>query len=213
MGTINGGVLGGFNGKVGAVIGSHWKGKPVMRGKSTAKRGKSSELQIEQQAKFSLMVNFLQPIIDFLNISYKKAAVQMSGFNKAISANIQFAVTGVYPDFAVDYPKIQLSKGSLPAVDAPTAASAIAGKVTFTWPDNSKIARGALPSDIAFVAAYNADLKHWIVNEDAAARNAGTFVLDVTGYSGKSMQTYMGFMSDDGKKTSNSIYTGLVTVL
>src|SRR5579864_3808229 len=89
MGTINGGVLGGFNGKVGAVIGSHWKGKPIMRGKSTAKRAKSSELQIEQQAKFSLMVNFLQPIIDFLNISYKKAAVQMSGFNKAISANIQ----------------------------------------------------------------------------------------------------------------------------
>jgi hypothetical protein len=212
MGTIEGGVLGGFNGKVGAVIGSHWKGKAVMRGKSTAKKGKSSALQLEQQAKFTLMVNFLQAIVDFLNISYKKAAIQMSGFNKALSANIQFAVTGTYPDFTIDYPKVQLSKGGLPNVAAPTAASTVAGKLAFTWTDNSNI-RQALSSDMAYVAAYNEELKHWIINDAAAARNAGTFVLDVTGYSGKPLQTYIGLMSADGKKTSATIYTGAVTVL
>jgi hypothetical protein len=213
MGTIEGGVLGGFNGKVGAVIGSHWKGKAVMRGKSTAKRAKSSALQLEQQAKFTLMVNFLQAIVDFLNISYKKAAIQMSGFNKAISANIQFAVTGTYPDFTVDYAKVQLSKGSLPVVPTPAAASTVAGKLTFTWTDNSKITTGALSSDIPYVAAYNEEQKHWILNDDAATRSAGTFVLDVTGYSGKPLQTYMGLMSADGKKTSATIYTGVVNVL
>ncbi len=212
MGTIQGGVLGGFNGKVGAVIGSHWKGKAVMRGKSTAKRAKSSALQLEQQAKFTLMVNFLQAIVDFLNISYKKAAVQMSGFNKAISANIQFAITGTYPDFAVDYPKIQLSKGSLPGFTAPTAASTVAGKLAFTWTDNSNII-GALNSDMVYVAAYNEEQKHWILNDAAAARNAGTFVLDLTGYSGKQVQTYIGLLSADGKKASASMYTGVVTVL
>lgn len=212
MGTIQGGVLGGFNGKVGAVIGSHWKGKAVMRGKSTAKRAKSSELQLEQQAKFTLMVNFLQAITDFLNISFKKAAVQMSGFNKALSGNIQLAVSGTYPDFTVDYPKIQLSKGSLPNFAAPTAASTVAGKLAFTWTDNSNI-KGALISDIVYVAAYNEELKHWILNDDAAARNAGSFVLDVSGYSGKPLQTYIGLISADGKKASASIYTGAVTVL
>jgi hypothetical protein len=212
MGTISGGVLGGFNGKVGAVIGSHWKGKAVMRGRSTAKRAKSSALQLEQQAKFTLMVNFLQAIVDFLNISFKKAAVQMSGFNKALSANIQFAITGTYPDFVIDYSKVQLSKGSLPNVVAPTAASTVAGKLAFTWADNSNI-KGALSSDVAYVAAYNEELKHWILNDDAAARNSGTFVLDATGYSGKPLQTYIGFMSADGKKASASIYTGVVTVL
>jgi hypothetical protein len=211
MGTIQGGVLGGFNGKVGAVIGSHWKGKAVMRGKSTARRAKSSALQLEQQAKFTLMVNFLQAIVDFLNIGYKKAAVQMSGFNKALSANIQSAIAGVYPDFTIDYPKVQLSKGSLPSVAA-TAASTVAGKLAFTWTDNSNI-KLALSSDIVYVAAYNEELKHWIINDAAAARNAGTFVLDVTGYSGKQLQTYIGLISADGKKASASIYTGAVTVL
>ena len=213
MGTIEGGVLGGFNGKVGAVIGSHWKGKAVMRGKSTAKRAKSSTFQLIQQAKFTLMVNFLQAIVDFLNISYKKAAIQMSGFNKAISANIQFAISGTYPDFTVDYPKVQLSKGSLPIVVAPTAVSTVAGKLTFSWPDNSDIAQGALSSDIVYVAAYNEDQKHWILKTAAAARNAGTLILDVTGYSGKPLQTYIGLRSADGKKTSASVYTGVVTVL
>jgi hypothetical protein len=212
MGTINGGVLGGFNGKVGAVIGSHWKGKAVMRGKSTAKRAKSSALQLEQQAKFTLMVDFLQAIVDFLNMSYKKAAVQMSGYNKAISANIQFAITGTYPDFKVDFPKVQLSKGSLPGFTAPTAASAAAGKLTFTWTDNSQI-KGALSSDLVYVAAYNEEQKHWILNDAAAARNAGTFILDLTGYSGKQVQTYIGLISADGKKASAGMYTGAVTVL
>jgi hypothetical protein len=32
VGTIDGAVLCGFNWKVGAVVGSHWKGKAVMRG-------------------------------------------------------------------------------------------------------------------------------------------------------------------------------------
>jgi hypothetical protein len=32
-------------------------------------------MQLEQQAKFIPAVNFLQAIADFLNISYKKAAV------------------------------------------------------------------------------------------------------------------------------------------
>ena len=213
MGTIKGGVLGGFNGKVGAVVGSHWKGKAIMRGKSTAKRAKSSALQLEQQAKFTLMVNFLQAIADFLNFSYKKAAIQMSGFNKAISANIQLVIAGVYPDFSIDYPKVQLSKGSLPHVASPTAASTVAGKVAFAWTDNSKVTQGALSSDMVYVAAYNEEQKHWIINDAAAARNAGTFILDVTGYSGKPLHTYMGLLSAEGKKASASIYTGAVTVL
>jgi hypothetical protein len=212
MGTIQGGVLGGFNGKVGAVVGSHWKGKAVMRGRPTGKRGKSTPAQLEQQAKFSLMVNFLLPIVDFLNLSYKNLAKQMTGFNKALSGNIQLAVAGVYPNFTIDFTKVNLSKGSLTPGDSPAAASTAAGTLVFTWKDNSKI-NNALSSDIVFVAAYNDELKHWIFNDNAATRNAATFTLDVTSFSGKPAQTYIGFMSADGKKVSNSVYTGAVNIL
>ncbi|HEX3025140.1 MAG TPA: DUF6266 family protein [Chitinophagaceae bacterium] len=51
MGTINKGILGGFSGKVGTVIGATWKGIDYMRSKSSKKPGNFSDAQLEQQAK------------------------------------------------------------------------------------------------------------------------------------------------------------------
>ena len=213
MGTFEKGYLGGFSGKVGTAVGSSWKNLNVLRSRPPSKRrGQPSELQLERQAKFSLMTNFLQPLTDLLNQTYSKsAAARMSGFNKAFSVNNE-AITGVYPAFAIDYPKVLLSKGSLPNVTTPAAASAAAGKLTFTWIDNSGI-NSALISDLAFVAAYDEDLRHWIFIQKAAARNAATYTLDVTPFSGKTVQTYIGFMSADRKKVASSWYTGQVNIL
>lgn len=135
----------------------------------------------------------------------------MTGFNKAFSVNSE-AVLGVYPAFTVDYTKILLSKGSLPIATTPTAASTVAGKLAYTWIDNSGINSAAI-SDLAYVAAYNDDLKHWIFIQNAATRNAATYTLDVTPFSGKIVQTYIGFMTADRKKFSPSVYTGQVNIL
>ena len=158
------------------------------------------------------MMKFLQPLADFMNLTYKKAATKMSGFNKVFSDNIKAAITGVFPAFTIDYPKVLLSKGSLPNAAAPSAASTAAGKLVFTWTDNSGIGT-ALISDIAFVAAYSEALNHWIFVPNGATRNAGTFTLDVAPFSGKPVQTYIGFMSADRNRTANSMYTGVVNVL
>jgi hypothetical protein len=212
MGTFKKGILGGFNGTVGTVVGSNWKGITVMRSRPKDRKGGFSDSQLQQQAKFALMMKFLQPLADFMNLTYKKAATKMSGFNKVFSDNIKGAIAGVYPAFTIDYPKVLLSKGSLPNVTTFAAASTAAGKLAFTWTDNSGIGT-ALISDIVFVAAYNEELNHWIVVTNAAVRNAGTFTLDVTAFSGKPVQTYIGFMSADRNRTANSLYTGAVNVL
>jgi len=213
MGTFEKGYLGGFSGKVGTAVGSSWKNLSVLRSRPPRKRrGQPTDLQLERQAKFALITSFLQPLTDLLNQTYNKsAAANMSGFNKAFSVNSE-AITGVYPAFVVDYPKVLLSKGSLPNATAPSAASTVAGKLAFTWIDNSGISN-ALISDLAFVAAYNEELKHWIFIQKAAARNAGTYTLDVTPFSGKPVQTYIGFMSADRKKVASSWYTGQVNIL
>jgi hypothetical protein len=213
MGTFEKGYLGGFSGKVGTAVGSSWKNLNVLRSRPPSKRkGPASDLQLQQQAKFALITNFLHPLTDLLNLTYSKsAAAVMSGLNKAFSVNNE-AVTGVYPAFAVDYPKILLSKGSLPNGGSPAAASTVAGKLAFTWVDNSGI-NSALISDLAFVAAYNEELQHWIFIQKAATRNVAGYILDVTPFSGKPVQTYLGFMSADRKKVAKSWYTGLVNIL
>ena len=213
MGTFEKGFLGGFSGKVGTAVGSTWKKLNVLRSRPPSKRkGQPTQAQLERQSKFSLITNFLRPLTDLLNVTYNKSAnAEMSGYNKAFSVNSEF-VGGAYPAFTVDYPKILLSKGSLPNATLPTATAGAAGKLNFTWTDNSGV-NSALISDLAFVAAYNEELNHWIFIMKAANRNAGNYLLDVTAFSGKPVQTYMGFMSADKKKISQSQFTGLVNIV
>jgi len=213
MGTIDKGFLGGFQGRLGTAVGSTWKGKSVIRSRPPRKRkGDPSEAQMDVQTKFTLMTNFLRPLADLLDQSFKKTAVGMSGSNKAFSEN-KNAITGTSPDFTIDYPKVFLSKGSLPNVQAPSAASVTAGKLQFTWTDNTGKKRKALSSDIVFVAAYNQELNDWEFVEKAAARNTGVFEMDLPAFSGKPVQTYMGVFTADRKTVSDSLYTGVVNIL
>jgi Family of unknown function (DUF6266) len=168
-------------------------------------------LQLQQQAKFKLLITFLKPIRTLLNLTLKKpAGGDMSGHNMAFSIN-KDAITGLYPAFSVDYSKVLLSQGSLENVDAPTAAST-AGKLVFTWTDNSD-GENTLISDTAFVAAYCEEKKRWLQKQQIATRNSATCSLDVPAFNGKPVQTYIGFMSADRRKISDSIYTGVMNIV
>lgn len=49
MGTIQKGILGGFSGKVGSVIGGNWKGIDYMRSVANKRSFIPSQKQLEQQ--------------------------------------------------------------------------------------------------------------------------------------------------------------------
>jgi hypothetical protein len=213
MGTIEKGYMGGFRGTLRTAVGSKWKGKSVIKSRPPQKRTTpSTALQLQQQAKFALLIAFLKPIRTLLNLTLKKpAGGDMSGHNMAFSIN-KDAITGLYLAFSMDYSKVLLSQGSLENAESPTAASPAAGKLVFTWTDNSD-GENTLISDTAFVAAYCEEKKRWIQKQQIATRNAATCSLDVLVFSGKPVQTYIGFMSADRKKISDSIYTGVVNIL
>ena len=213
MGTIKQGILGPFRGKVGTVVGSTWKGKAVMRAMPAGRKGSATATQILQQAKFSLIMKFLQPLTSLVNATFDSFAVGMSGINKAFSYNIQNGITGVYPAITVNYPMILLGRGDLPNASAPVAVSTVAGKFTSNWTDNSGLGK-ATATDIAYVAVFCESLGHWVYNQlTGAARNAGTYILDVSSFSGKPVQTWLGFVTANGKTFSNTVYTGAVNVL
>lgn len=212
MGTIENGWLGGFKGILGPAVGSKWKNKYVVRSRPPRKRtSPTSNAQADVQAKFLLMTKFLRPLTALLNKTFNKSARDMTGFNKAFSANKK-AITGLSPAFTIDYPKILLSTGTLRNADAITVASPVMGKLVFTWTDNSG-SDSALSSDPGFVAVYNEELKRWIQNQKISQRSDATFTLDAAVFSGKPVHCYIGFMSADNKKVSESFYAGTVNVL
>ncbi len=210
MGTITKGILGGFSGTVGPVVGSSWKGLDVMRSRPRKRSSSSTSAQLEQQLKFSIMMNFLQTIKKVVDVTFKAYADEMTEFNAAFSYNIKNAVTGVSPDFMVDYPKVLVSRGELPNGNNPKAA--VAGNIiTFSWGDNSGLGN-ASATDKSVLVIHCKDLDLSLFSYEGPERNVGEALLDVANFAGHTVETWIGFVSEDGEEVANSIYTGSLVI-
>ena len=85
MGIISKGILGGFSGTVGTVIGGSWKGITYMRSQPARRTSEPTEAQLEQQAKFALAIRFISVFGGLFMISFRNYAVKMTGTNNALS--------------------------------------------------------------------------------------------------------------------------------
>jgi hypothetical protein len=210
MATFSKGILGGFSGTVGTVIGGNWKGIDYMRSQASKRSGNFTLAQLEQQIKFRLVIAFLETMTGLVRISFKDYAVKMTGFNNAMGYNLKNGITGVYPNFSIDYSMALISRGSLPNATAPSAVVS-GNNIHFTWTDNSGIADAA-PTDQAILVVYCEALKTAIYTTTGGDRSSGSGSLNVTNFSGQIVETYIGFISTDGKMIASSIYTGELTV-
>lgn len=212
MGTINKGILGGFSGKVGTVVGGNWKGIDYMRSKANKKPSNPSFAQQEQQARFGLMMKFLRTFGSLLSVTFHDFANGVTGPNAALSYNIRNAITGAFPAFSIDYSMVLLSRGNLQNATAPAAVAGAAGKIHFSWTDNSG-AGTAQATDMAVLIAYCPATGQSVYNANAATRDAATALLDVTPFSGKTVQTWISFISENGRDVADSVFTGQVVVV
>lgn len=210
MGTISNGILGGFSGKVGTVIGSNWKKIDYMRSRPRKSSAAATTAQLTQQSRFSLMMKFLRLFGNFFDKSFTADGV--TGANAALSYNLPHSITGAYPAFEIDFSKVCLSHGNLIKIRNAMSKPGIAGKVQFTWDDNSGRAE-ATASDNAVLVVYDPISKEVIYDEKGAKRSEGTAALDTPEFSGLTVETWITFISADGKKVQDSIYTGKVTVV
>src|SRR6476661_8098988 len=129
MGTISKGILGGFSGKVGTVVGGSWKGIEYMRSRSTASKKAPTQAQLEHQAKFRLANQFVSSILGVVQLGFKNYEQKKSSYNAAVAHIMKNAIKGVYPNFEIDYEQVLISRGDLPAAMNADAVSAVAGGV------------------------------------------------------------------------------------
>ena len=210
MGKIKQGILGGFNGTVGTVIGASWKGISYMRGKAQSIKNPNTQLQKGQRSKFAIALAFIQQIKAIVDIGYKGLANKQSAFNAAMSHVLKNGITGTAPNYALDYANILVAQGSLAPAKSATATSAN-GKVTFTWSDNSANGEGSA-NDVALVLLYNEDKEEAIINTDAALREDELFERNTpAAWTGDTVHPYIAFLAEDGASVSDSIHLASVT--
>jgi len=211
MGKISQGVLGGFSGKVGNVVGGTWKGIDYMRIKPANVSNPRTAGQVDQRSKFSTTLKFLQSMTDFLRVGFKLHSNKMTQFYAAMSYNLNNAITGTYPNFMIDYANALVSRGNLVgAFNAAVASSG--GLVEFTWDDNSG-SGNAQATDKALLVVYNPAKDESIYDEAGVVRTATAQSLGMpASYVGDDVEAFIGFISEDGKSVANSVYIGSVTV-
>jgi hypothetical protein len=210
MATFEKGILGGFSGKVGTVIGGNWKGIDYMRSKANKRTFIPSQKQLEQQLKFALVMRFLQPMSRLLEISFNDFAIQKTGINSAFSYNYSNAITGAFPDYSIDFSNALISRGNLPNVLGPSVVSGAGSILTWVWTDNNS--SDTLPTDQAILVAYCPAMRQAIFTTNGGNRSDLTADLNLLTFTGKAVETYIGFISADGKSVAVSIFTGEVTV-
>lgn len=214
MGKLNIGILGGFSGTVGTVIGSSNKrGEDIIRARSKKPRANNSQNQLEQQTRFGLVTGFMLPLNFLLKNSFKSVAGdQMSPYNYACQQALKTAVAGVAPDFGLDYSKVMVSQGFL-SRESNASAGEVAGKVNFQWSDSTGQGNCA-STDKAVLLVYNVDQSEvsYSVGATTRASKSGSLNLPYT-QTGDTLLFYLFFQSaTDSTVVSTSQLVGSMEV-
>jgi hypothetical protein len=165
---------------------------------------------MEQRAKFVLMTNFHQPLTDFFKMTDKSYNRKKSGYQKAFSENYHAALRGMHPSYSIDYGKVCLTRGTLANAD-PTIHSSEPGRLTISW-SGAVNWNGSLSSDQLWMAVFCEKLNRWIYKFDCSERYKQIYRMDLTPFSGSRVQVFIGFLSADKKRVSDSLHAGELMV-
>ena len=208
MATFERGILGGFSGKVGTVIGCAWKSLDVMKAIPRKRSDNPTQEQLEHRLKFSLVIPIFRALAKLLRKTFH--ADNMSGANGAQAYNFRHMITGTYPSYGINYATVVLSKGVLLEPEPLPLAAVNPGEIVFNWKNNS--ADDALVTDRAVVISYCPEAERAAYRYTSANRGDGSATLEVpAAFSGKVVHTWMLFLSKEG--VSDSEYCGSITVL
>lgn len=213
MGSINKGILGGFSGKVGSVVGANWRGKDIMRSVPKPSSKEPTEKQVLQRAKFKLAVSFLQPVKSIQKEYFGVASGSKSRSDMAVSYTMQQAVDTASGSPELIFNKVLITKGDLAGFQNPEVEVQQDETLELSWSDNSSQGN-ASATDVANAVCYSEDLKSFEIYEVLALRSAmGASIVLPQFYAGKEIHLWMFFRNEKKTLACNSVYLGTVTLI
>ena len=213
MATFEKGILGGFSGKVGNVVGSRWRGKNVMR--SLPQRGNytPTEKQEEQRLKFKTVIGFLNPLVGILSRYFGSPQGDKSRANLATSYHLKNAVLDTAEGMVMEYAKVLISKGDLRGIASGTVAAAAGRILNFGWEDNSGQGK-ATTTDTLLVVVYAPDLNLYFTDTSVATRDKASASVTLPEFMASfDVEVWASFTKPETDFAAMSTYMGTVTVL
>ena len=171
-----------------------------------------SEAQLDQRAKFNTTIKFLQPLTGFLRVGFKTEHATMSPFNAAMSYNFKNALTGSYPDYAIDYSQARVSQGNLPGALNPQVRLTTTGEIEYTWEDNS-FEIHSMGNDKVLLVLYNSSKQQAVFIVDGNTRfSQSQFITLPSTFIGDEVHCYIAFQNYRQSIFSNSQFVGKIRI-
>ena len=205
MAKVRQGILGGFRGRIGNVVGTGWKGIAVMKSLPLTVANPRTAGQVLQRGKFSTLVNIASVILaGIIKPLWDRFASGMSGYNAFISANQgAFSPAGV---LIADQMLISRGRMIAPSVTIATTS----GKNLTATVANPVGDRYALPTDKIYALLLDvADNRPLFAGQVTQTRGSSATVnitaemLDVPD-GDHSLCLFVSYLRSDGSEVSNS---------
>ncbi|MEJ7558681.1 MAG: DUF6266 family protein [Pedobacter sp.] len=136
MGFLMGGPYYDLIGRTGNNVGRRRKGKNVFSMRPSKSTKQPTILQLNQRLKFGLVTRWLSNALNVIQIGYQAYQTTGSSMNSAVKQVLDDAITGVSPNFALDYSRVQLSKGPLLGARNWVMSAIASAEVELTWDAN-----------------------------------------------------------------------------
>jgi hypothetical protein len=213
MAIVQNPVTGRTKKKYGSTVFSKSFGKNTMRTKPLDVKNPKTPKQLDQRQKFAIMVALARLFLGFIRVCFKEVAVGMSQFNMFVKLNIRTAITGVYPNYSVDFSMLIVSKGTLTGADDGIATSSGGYNVNITWNDNSGNG-DAQSTDNVVVLLINDQKKAIVQDMVSKTRVDGSISITVPiSWEGHMAYVYLSFKTPMSDKFSDSSYLGSVPIV
>lgn len=212
MGRIKKGILGGFSGKVGAVVGASWRGIDYMRSLPEKSTKAFTPAQLAQQNKMALYRGFLLGVDDIIEKCFQNIR-KYTPMNEALSYNMLNSVEGEFPEQNINFMNLLFSKGELRGAWSPKANSIEGNTVDFSW-ENGNLMPLCAADDQVTLVVYDPEQKEFCKLENAGLRNDKNARLVLPeNFSGHTVHCYLSFYSNVKKLASTNEYLGTVDVV
>jgi len=213
MGKLTGGIDNDMIGRLGNHVGRRVKGKNIISMRPAKSSKPPTQLQYDQRLKFGLFASWLKHVVPVLDIGFKEYDSEMSAYNAAVAYNMKNALTGVTPNFNINYQMAKFSLGQLRKPTNVMASTAAGGEVEYEWTSVIGQNNSAANDQIGLVV-YNVTKKEFVTLMNAALRSAEAYTLQLPlDWVDDTVHSWILAVSANGKVVSDSAYIGQNIVL
>ena len=207
MARIKQGILGGFSGKIGNIVGSSWKGIAVMKTLPLSVSNPRTAKQVTQRNKFSDAVELAQTIlVGIIKPLWDRFAVKQSGFNHFLQ---QFIKLKPGSDLAS---KVKMAMGQMDILAEFNAnATANNHRLSLAWTDDSGTGL-KLKDDEIYCLVLDSNLKYVAQGSNIATREdeGATITLPDSVRTGHVLNVYAAARRADGTVVSDTNYVQVI---